>query len=79
MAVENLEKEKFADTISELSEQIRLMEQKYTLRVDDTILQQFHVQQQQINRTKSSIKKLSKLKPEIKFSAPNFKVRKKLS
>ncbi|GAA0600073.1 hypothetical protein GCM10009001_15580 [Virgibacillus siamensis] len=79
MAVENLEKQTFADAISGLTDQIRIMEQKYTLKVDDTILQTFHEQQKRINRTRSSMKKLAKQKPEIKLSAPNFKVRKKLS
>lgn len=79
MAVENLEKQKVVDAISGLADQVRIMEQKYTLKVDDTILQNFHEQQMKINQTKSSIKKMEKQKPEIRLSAPNFKVRKKLS
>lgn len=73
----------FANSLSGLADQLRLIEQKITMNTDNEIQQTYRTQLKEINRTRSTIKKATKKQMQntekIVLSNLAFKARKRLS
>lgn len=80
--IHGLNKRKYANAVSDLADQVRWIEQRISMSVDNTISQNYRMQQKDIKRTRSSLIKLTKQNKQNKnVGLPTFtnKVKKRLS
>ncbi|WP_164668794.1 hypothetical protein [Virgibacillus doumboii] len=72
--VQETEKKKFANTLSGLADQLRLIDQKITMSTDSDIQQNFYNLKREIDGLNSTVKKISRkrMKNTKKIILPNF-------
>ncbi|MFB4169184.1 hypothetical protein [Virgibacillus sp. JSM 102003] len=81
--VHGIDKRKFRNSIGDLADQLRLIEQKITMGTDNSIDFNYQEQQKEVNRVYSSVQKITKRKKrntdKLVMSNYSSKAKKRLS